>query len=127
MRITQRFSGYNSRRYGRPWISKIISWPVGGKSEVSWGSYLGDDDGGEVEIEASPGDIVRMGQKDNRGNNTSADWYIVQEDGSLSFVAMAEAKKHWEDTHNPSQIKANPLAGFSTEELLAEIERRSSL
>jgi hypothetical protein len=124
MRITQSFGSYNSRRYGRPWISKIISWPVGDKAEVAWGSYLGNDNGGEVEIEANPGDIIRTGQKDGRGNGTSADWYIVSLDGSLNPTTAAKAKAHWEST---KIIKTNPLSAFSTEELIAEISRRNSV
>lgn len=121
MRITQYFGSYNQRRYGRPWICKITAWPVGGKAEVEWGLYLGDDGGGDVEIEANPGDIVRTGQKDNRGNNTDASWYIVVEDGSLFDTTAAEAKKHWEKTKIKTE---NPLAKFSDKELLAEVKRR---
>jgi hypothetical protein len=121
MRIVQRFGSYNQRRYGRPWIAKITSWPVGGKAEVVWGSYLGSDNGGEVEIEANPGDIIRTGQKDGRGKGTSADWYIVNEDGSLKSTTAAEAKSHWESYH---MVKINPLEKISMEELIAEIERR---
>lgn len=95
MRVTQEFGGYNGRRYGRPWICKVTAWPVGGKPEVAWGSYLGTDRGGVVEIDAGAGDIVRIGQKDHRGSNTSADWYIVQDDGTLSAVTEAQAKQHW--------------------------------
>jgi len=124
MRITQSFGSYNGRRYGRPWISKIISWPIGGKAEVEWGSYLGNDNGGEVEIEANPGDIIRTGQKDGRGNGTSADWYIVSADGSLIPTTAAAAKKHWQST---KVEKWFPLAAFSTEELIAEISRRNSV
>ena len=124
MRITQAFRSYNSRRYGRPWISKIISWPIGGKAEVAWGSYLGSDNGGEVEIDANPGDVIRTGQKDGRGNGTSADWYIVSLDGSLIPVTAAKAKDHWEST---KITKSNPLAAFTIEELMAEISRRNSV
>lgn len=120
MRVSQSYGSYNQRRYGRPWISKITAWPVGGKNEVVWGKYLGDDDGGEVEIDANPGDIVRTGQKDGRGNGTSADWYIVQADGSL-----AGARKAW-DARQPNKT-AEPTAdmsGVSDADLIAEIKRR---
>lgn len=97
MRITINYDSYNQRRYGKPWIGKITSWPVGGNAEIAWGSYLGDDNGGDVEIEAAAGDIIRSGQKDHRGNNTSANWYIVQADGAIVETNAAEAKKHWVD------------------------------
>lgn len=98
-RVAVSFGGYNQRRYGKPWIGKIIAWPVGGKAEIQWGAYIGDDHGGEVEIVADPGDIVRWGQKDYRGNNTEAKWGIVQADGSLQECTAAEARKAWEANH----------------------------
>lgn len=127
MRVYQSFGSYNQRRYGRPWIAKITSWPVGGKPEVQWGAYCGTDDGGEVEIDASAGDIVRTGQKDNRGNNTSADWYIVQQDGSLLSTDAAGARKAW-DLLQADKAVAHPpmdLSGVSDQDLIAEIKRRN--
>jgi hypothetical protein len=126
MRVSQRFGNYNQRRYGRPWIARITGWPVGGKPEIVWGSYVGDDGGGEVEIEAISGDIVRTGQKDYRGNNTDASWYIVQPDGSLSSCTAAEARQAW-DAQQAAAATANPptdLAGISDIDLINEIKRR---
>lgn len=42
MRVTRRFGRYDDRRYGRPWIARVTSWPVGGRPEMEWGSYIGD-------------------------------------------------------------------------------------
>ena len=106
MRIALKYRSYNARRYSRPWIGKITAWPIGGKAEIKWGSYLGDDAGGEVEIEAQIGDIIRSGQKDGRGGNTSADWYIVDIDGGLIPTDAAGARKHWAEAKiQKSQIK----------------------
>lgn len=126
MRVSQKFSSYNQRRYGRPWIAKITSWPVGGKPEVAWGSYLGDDDGGEVEVDAMPGDIVRTGQKDHRGGNTDASWYIVQADGSLLSSDAAEARKAWDARQADKAVEHPPLdlSLISDIDLVAEIKRR---
>jgi len=96
IRVALHFGGYNERRYGRPWIGRITSWPVGGRPEIEWGRYIGDDSGGEAEIMAQPGDIVRWGQKDNRGNNTDNSWGIVEADGSIRSVEQPEARKHWQ-------------------------------
>ena len=96
MRVSQHFGGYNARRYSRPWIGKISAWPVGGKPTIAWGAYLGTDNGGEVEIEAQAGDIVRTGQKDGRGNNTTADWCVVEADGTLRKVTSAQARAAYE-------------------------------
>lgn len=93
VRVAIQFGAYNQRRYGRPWIGKITSWPVGGKPEMEWGSFCGNDNGGEVEIAAMPGDVIRYGQKDHRGNNTSAIWAIVLADGDWENVDAAAARQ----------------------------------
>lgn len=93
MTITKEFGSYNQRRYSRPWIARVSAWPVGGRAELAWGTYLGDDTGGTVEIEASEGDVIRYGQKDNRGNGGSANWAIVQADGSFTDCKEANAAK----------------------------------
>lgn len=126
MRISQQWSSYNQRRYGRPWIAKITSWPIGGKPDVEWGRYVGDANGGEVEIEAQPGDIVRAGQKDNRGGNTSADWYIVQANGSLDGIDAAGARKAWDARQADKAINNPPMdiSAVSDDDLIAEIKRR---
>lgn len=126
MRVAERFGSYNQRRYGRPWIAKITSWPIGGKPEVQWGGYCGDDNGGEVEIEAVPGDIIRTGQKDHRGGKTEATWNIVQADGSLLSTDAADARKAWDARQADKAIEHPPmdLSGVSDADLIAEIKRR---
>lgn len=59
IRIAVTFGSYNARRYSRPWIARITSWPVGGTPELAFGSYVGNNGGGEVEIMARRGDIIR--------------------------------------------------------------------
>lgn len=126
MRVSAGFGSYNQRRYGRPWIAKITAWPVGCKPEVEWGRYLGDDTGGEVEIDANPGDIVRTGQKDHRGGNTDAGWYVVMPDGSLGACDAAEARNAWDAKQADKAIEHPPmdLSGVSDADLIAEIKRR---
>jgi len=126
MRIWRKFAGYNPRRYGKPWIVRITSWPVGGKPDVEWGTYIGDDNGGEVEIQADAGDIVRIGQNDYRGGKSFAGWYIVQADGTLRETDAAGARKAYDEriaemsTENPP----HDLSMVSNEELVAECKRR---
>ena len=67
MRTSIEIGSYNSRRYSRPWIGRITAWPVGARPELAWGGYAEDDNGGELEIEAQAGDIIRWGQRDGRG------------------------------------------------------------
>jgi hypothetical protein len=94
VRIHQSIGSYNHRRYSRPWIARVTAWPVGGRPELEWGRYLGDEAGGELEIMAHEGDIIRSGQKDTRGHNGGNDWYIVDASvGGLRHVTEPEARK----------------------------------
>lgn len=94
VRVSREFGGYNDRRYGKPWIGKIVSWPVGGQPQIEWGTYLGTSEGGEVEIMARVGDIVRSGQKDFRNYRKSeADWFVVEDGGALRLIDASEARK----------------------------------
>ena len=99
MEVAIEFGSYNPRRYGKPWIAKVTAWPVGGNAELDWGSYCGDDDGGEAIVDAAPGDIVRWGQRDHRGGNTTAHWGIVREDGSVDECTAPDARHHWREAH----------------------------
>lgn len=93
IRVSLAVGGYNARRYNRPWIGRVTSWPVGGRPEIEWGRFCGDDSGGELEVMARPGDIVRSGQKDNRGNGGSNDWYVVDQGGVLRGIEQPEARQ----------------------------------
>ena len=93
MEIRVNYDGYNSRRFSRPWISKVVSWPEGGKPVVGWGSYVGDDNGGYVAISAVDGDIIRHGQKDNRQpKNNTYDWFVAREGGCLEQIQVQGAR-----------------------------------
>lgn len=98
MVISIEFGSYNDRRYSRPWISRVTAWPTGKAPTPVWGRYLGTAAGGEVEIEAEPGDVVRWGQKDNRKiSGSESYWGIVQADGTVTKVTEPEARKHWRE------------------------------
>ena len=88
-----KFDGYNARRYTKPWIAKIIAWPVGKSPELQFGGYLGNDNGGSTEIEAAEGDIIRGGQRDGRGGHTTSNWYVVNSNGELVKIDQVEARK----------------------------------
>ncbi len=92
-RVTIHYGSYNARRMSRPWIAKVTSWPVGGRPELAFGTYLGNDNGGDLEIMALPGDIIRDGQKDGRGNNGTNDWSVVEADYTVRTIDQAEARK----------------------------------
>jgi hypothetical protein len=97
-RVVIEFDGpYNTRRYSKPWIARVVDWKVGLSAELEFGKYLGNGDGGEREIMACAGDVVRWGIKDYRGNGTRAYWGIVQEDGSVTQCTAAQARKAYQE------------------------------
>jgi len=93
-RVSAQFEAFNPRRMSRPWIARITSWPVGGNPILEFGAYVGDQNGGEVEILAAVGDIIRCGQKDQReGTNTWSDWRVVDVDYSLIAIKQVDARR----------------------------------
>lgn len=92
-RITKSFGCYNEKRFSKPWLARVIDWPVGRPPELRFGHYLGTSAGGESEILAQDGDVVRWGQKDNRGNHTVARWGIVESNGCIRECTEAEARR----------------------------------
>lgn len=130
-RVAIAFEAYNSRRYSRPWIGKVTGWPVGGRPEILWGRYVGDDGGGEVEIDALSGDIVLYGQKDLRGNNTQVQYGVVDSDLTVKPIDAVTARKLFVDKTKelaaPKEQegdKKSELEVFSDEQLIAEVKRR---
>lgn len=88
MLIEKTFAGYNERRYSRPWGAKI-TFPNGVKPSYE---FVGHWDGRAVIMKAEAGDVVAFGQKDNRGNNTIKEFFVVGENGDLRPVSESEAR-----------------------------------
>lgn len=101
MIVTIKFPGYNFRRYSKPWIALVTKWPVGHNPDMQFGTFIGtDSEGGFVELEANAGDIIRYGQKDLRGNNTTKTYAVVNDDGTLRPLSTADAAMYWRKNHN---------------------------
>ena len=111
MIVSASFDGaYNDRRYGRPWGAKISF--VGPKPAYD---FCGRWDGGEVVLDANPGDIVAFGQKDHRNpRNTENNLYIVKDDGTLESVTEGEARNHY------MASKQSPVVHSKSDTLTAE-------
>jgi len=98
MNITIETSSYNHRRMGKPWIAKVdFSSP---KGDFAWGDWTGDHYNGGVgvlSIEANPGDIIAIGQKDNRQpKNSAPDFFVVTTIGELEKIGdKGEAYKYY--------------------------------
>ncbi|TVT44310.1 MAG: hypothetical protein FHP92_20710 [Denitromonas halophila] len=102
VRIEIEFDSYNQYRFSKPWIARVVDWPVGGHCELRFGVYQGDADGGFVEITANIGDVVRWGQKSSSVTKTFSRWGIVQADGRITRVSQAVAFKAFRDSAEPS-------------------------
>lgn len=91
------YGSYNSRRYSKPWAA-IITFDDTGKARYNFGAgtYLGDDEGGDLIITAQPGDIIAAGQKDNRKpQNSDNVWYMVGDNNDLTGISKADAFRHY--------------------------------
>jgi hypothetical protein len=97
--ITLPQAAYNEKRYEKPWIGRIVAWPVGEAERLGWGEFVGNGKAGVLEIAAMPGDVLKFGQEDTRGNNSTTYFGIVQEDGSLVRVDRTAAHIHYRNTH----------------------------
>lgn len=105
MQITLKTSGYNDRRYSRPWIAKVdFSDPRG---TFEFGQWIGaNGEAGELIVDATPGDIVAEGQKDFRKpSNSSPNYRVVKEDGTLGdSLSKVDAYRAWKKK-NETEIK----------------------
>ena len=91
------FDDYNFRRYSKPWIAKIVSWPTGKQPELEFGAFYGNaEEGGTAEIAAKEGDIIRWGQRDNRGNGTKNKWGVFRA-GEVVEIESSEARELYRD------------------------------
>lgn len=99
MLIEFEWGPYNERRYSKPWAARVTAWPVGQRQpDVEWGTFIGNsDEGGIVEIEAEPGDIVRWGQRDQRNPRKSESRIgeVQQEIGNIEELSISEARTRW--------------------------------
>lgn len=86
---------YNDRRYGKPWIA-IVDFSANAQGDYVWGDFVGrPGDAGLLVLEATPGDIIAKGQRDNRKpSNSTTQFYQLQTDGTLGpEITKAEAYK----------------------------------
>lgn len=91
MKLSIETGSYNARRYGKPYIG-VVSAESG--RVTRWGTWIGTPgQAGILEIEAVAGDVIVKGQRDNRGNNGTPDYAVVQDDGTLKYMSKAEAIK----------------------------------
>lgn len=78
---------YNERRYGRPWIAKIVGLE-GRKLQYEFGTWFGEDGcAGTLRINCRPGEFFARGQKDFRHPGDSIrETYKMLDDGRVEEV-----------------------------------------
>jgi hypothetical protein len=120
MKLQIETTQYNEKRYGKPWIA-LVDFSTGTKGEFNFGEWAGQAGyAGTLYLDVTEGDIVARGQKDNRKPaNSAPDFYIVKHDGELEDISKADAYKAFQ-----SHVEVDVFAGFSDEQLLAEIQKR---
>jgi hypothetical protein len=127
MEITKNTKSYNDRRYGKPWIARV-DFNASAKGEFAWGNWTGQNGGeGVLSINAHAGDIIAIGQKDNRFHSyVRMDFLVVTENGELmSLGDKGAAYKYFLAHANaPAASAANPLEKISDADLIAEVVRR---
>ena len=94
MDIKRETATYNQRRYGRPWIAKIVI--KDGKLDYQWGQWVGDHYNGSegllILTGMAIGDIFAKGQRDNRKiANSAPDYYQLDASGKGISITKAEA------------------------------------
>jgi hypothetical protein len=91
---------YNERRMGKPWIAKV-DFDGNTNGNFHWGDWVGKiGSAGLLMLDVEVGDVVAMGQMDNRKpRNSAPDWYIVVAEGGDS-------------RHSPHLMKADKVDAF---------------
>ena len=99
MLIEFEWGPYNERRYSKPWAARVTAWPVGQRQpDVEWGVFIGNsNEGGIVEVEVEPGDIVRWGQRDHRNPRKSESKIgeVQPGAGNIEEISVSEARTRW--------------------------------
>ena len=124
MQIRIPYPPYRARDYGKPYISKVVGWRADRKLPDScWGKYIGNNiNGGYVEIEAEPGDVIQHGRKDLCSKKGLTHWMEVRPDGTVREIMWDTVRFLWNKSIESGRIR--PLSAESDDDLLAECRHR---
>ena len=135
--IRMETESYNEKRYGKPWIAKI-DFSKNSKGDYIWGTWTGDHyngGAGVLEIEANPGDIIAVGQKDfKKPRNSAPLFYVANLNGTMDYIGnKGDAYKYYIENKSKSvniaalKAEKKELAARMAEidALLAETEQCS--
>lgn len=89
MKIERKTAAYNQRRYGRPWIARVVI--KGGQLDYQWGQWIGDHSNGSeglLIIDLEVGDVFARGQKDfKKPKNSAPNYLVLGADGKGEYLA----------------------------------------
>lgn len=92
---------YNARRYGKPWVAHITEFSGRPTLDFVSQAFNGNDQGGELILQAEVGEVFKAGQKDLRGNNTENNFLVARPDGTADKLDdPVEARKLWQSWKN---------------------------
>lgn len=85
---------YNEKRLGKPWCA-LVTFPSGPKAQYEFGESSGAwGKAGVMRLQCRPGDVIAWGQRDlRRPDRSEHTLEVMQEDGSMREVTIAEAYK----------------------------------
>ncbi len=127
MKLEIKTEPYNERRMGAPWIAKVDFTDP--KGTFTFGHWIGGHRNGSeglLTLNVEIGDIFATGQKDFRKPANSSPQYYQVTDSVAKALTKAEAYKAWQANQARQQppAVANPLEGFTDEQIRAEFARR---
>lgn len=90
MQYTETTAAYNERRYGKPWMARVITSTTKDFTFIDWEGRPGSV--GQFSFTAEPGTILAYGQKDIRKGRGGVDGYqICMPDGTLPPISDSAA------------------------------------
>jgi hypothetical protein len=128
MKVTVKFTGANDKRFSKPWIGKVTHWPIGQRAALEWGVFRGSiTEGGETEVDAVTGDVIRWGQKDYRAGKHGSPslWGIVQADASVLECTEVVARKAYDSGNAQAERDAQAAKSKQNENSAAQAAHES--
>lgn len=92
MRLQVATTAYNEKRYGKPWIARVVDEQL----SFRFGKFVGDEGyAGLLVLDVEAGDVIARGQKDNRNQRAQEPpaYFVVNADLSLTSISKVDAYK----------------------------------
>lgn len=94
------WEAYDSSKWKKPWVGKILEWRTDCLPSLEWGMYIGNDNGGILEVDCEEGDILRYGQKSV--DEEEKNYYWAMADGLGGITPLPNGGAAWRKWKNIS-------------------------